>query len=51
MIKRLLFYVKAKDRDGERVYAKCLLTCDILISNLTEMVKEELSKFKLHIRP
>ena len=45
------FKVKTKGNKGRRVYTKCLILYNTEFTDLVEMIKEEFSEKKLHIKP
>ena len=49
-IKDFFHEVRTKGREGERVYTKCLLLYEVQIEDLIEMIKEQLSDVKLHMK-
>ena len=42
--------VKTKGRDSSRVYKKILIMHDLDLGDLIEIIKEEMSKFKLFVK-
>ena len=42
--------IKTKGQNGSRVYVKILIMYDLDLGELIEMIKEEMSKFKLFVK-
>ena len=50
-IQKFLFQFKLKGKEEGRVFAKCHIMHNEKITDIIEMLKEELYKLKLHIKP
>ena len=50
-IKKFFHKVRTKRKEGGRVYIRCLILHDLLIKELIKIVKEEMSKIRLFMKP
>ena len=50
-IKEFFYKVRTKGKEGRRVCARCLILHDLPIEDFIKMVKEEMSKIRLFMKP
>jgi len=50
-IKEFFHKVRTKGKEGGRVYIRCLILHNLLIEDLIDLVKEEMSEIRLFMKP